>query len=165
MNSTSPSQEKSEGSSAERGWGGSCQFCSPVGGRCRPIPVCQGSLCKLLPPMALVPPSGLPRKLIPTKARGWRGPSLSAQLLSCVWLLCDPLDCSPPGSSVHGILQARILEWVSMPSLPSRASSPPRDRTCVSCVSPGGLLTHWATWSKSQSQSKSPPVKWKQCFG
>ena len=29
--------------------------------------------------------------------------------------LCDPMDCSPPGSSVHGILQARILEWVAMP--------------------------------------------------
>jgi len=35
--------------------------------------------------------------------------------------LCDPMDCSPPGSSVHGILQARILEWVAMPS--SRRSS------------------------------------------
>ena len=43
--------------------------------------------------------------------------------------LCDPMDCSPPGSSVHGILQARILEWVSMPS--SRGSSWPRDRTCI----------------------------------
>ena len=31
--------------------------------------------------------------------------------------LCDPMDCSPPGCSVHGILQARILEWVAMPSL------------------------------------------------
>ena len=31
-------------------------------------------------------------------------------------ILCDPIDCSPPGSSVHGILQARILEWVAMPS-------------------------------------------------
>ena len=40
--------------------------------------------------------------------------------LSCP-TLCDPVDCSPPGSSVHGILQARILEWVVMPS--SRGSS------------------------------------------
>ena len=39
--------------------------------------------------------------------------------------LCDPIDCSPPGSSVHGIFQARILEWVAMPS--SRGSSQPRD--------------------------------------
>ena len=51
---------------------------------------------------------------------------------SCL-TLCDPMDCSPPGSSVHGILQARIPEWVAMPS--SRGSSGPRDRTCVSCVS------------------------------
>ena len=43
-----------------------------------------------------------------------------AQALSCVQL-CDPIDCSPPGSSVHGILQARILEWVAM--LFSRGSS------------------------------------------
>ena len=42
-------------------------------------------------------------------------------------------DCSPPGSSVQGILQARILEWVVMPS--SRGSSPPRDRAHVSYVS------------------------------
>ena len=46
--------------------------------------------------------------------------------------LCDHLDCSPPGSSVHGILQARILEWVV--SSFSRGSSWPRDRTCVSCI-------------------------------
>jgi len=45
--------------------------------------------------------------------------------------LWDPMDCSPPGSSVHGILQTRILEWVAISS--SRGSSWPRDRTCVSC--------------------------------
>ena len=39
--------------------------------------------------------------------------------------LCDPMDCSPPGSSVHGILQARILEWVPMPS--SGGSFHPKD--------------------------------------
>ena len=44
--------------------------------------------------------------------------------------LCDPKDCSSPSSSVHGILQARILEWVAMPF--SRRSSQPRDRTWVS---------------------------------
>ena len=41
--------------------------------------------------------------------------------------LCDPMDCSPQGSSVHGILQARILEWVVIPF--SRGTSQPRDRT------------------------------------
>ena len=39
------------------------------------------------------------------------------QSLRCVQLFCDPMDCSPPGSSVHEILQARILEWVAIPSL------------------------------------------------
>ena len=48
---------------------------------------------------------------------------------SCV-RLCNHKDCSPPGSSVHGILQARILEWIAMRS--SRGSSRPRDRTQVS---------------------------------
>ena len=48
-------------------------------------------------------------------------------------MLCDPMDCSPPGFSVHGILQARILEWVAMSS--SKGPSQPRDRTCVPCVS------------------------------
>ena len=47
--------------------------------------------------------------------------------------LCNPMDCSPPGSSVHGILLARILEWVAMPS--SRGSSQPRDQTHISYVS------------------------------
>ena len=51
------------------------------------------------------------------------------------WCLtfCNPVDCRLPVSSVHGILQARILEWVAISS--SRGSSQPRDRTCVSCVS------------------------------
>ena len=46
--------------------------------------------------------------------------------------LCNPVGCSLPGSSIHGILQARILEWVSISF--SRGSSQPRDRTCVSCI-------------------------------
>ena len=47
--------------------------------------------------------------------------------------LCDPMDCSPSSSSVHGISQARILEWVAIPF--SRGSSRPRDQTHISCVS------------------------------
>ena len=46
--------------------------------------------------------------------------------------LCDPMVYSPPGSSVHGILQARTLEWVALPS--SRGSSQPRGQTQVSCI-------------------------------
>ena len=46
--------------------------------------------------------------------------------------LCDPMDCSPPGSSTHGSLQSRILEWVTISF--SRGSSWPRDWTQVSCT-------------------------------
>ena len=52
--------------------------------------------------------------------------------------LCNPRDCSPPGSSVHGIFQARILEWVTISY--SRGSAQPRDQTQVSCVA-GGFFT------------------------
>ena len=62
---------------------------------------------------------------------------------ACVLTLCDPVDCSPPGSSVHGIVQARILEWVAMAFL--RGSSQPGDWTCISCIA-GRFVTHWATW-------------------
>ena len=63
-------------------------------------------------------------------------------LQSCL-TLCDPMDYSLPGFSVHVILQARILEWVAMP--PSKRSSGPRNRTHVSCISyiAGGFFTHW----------------------
>ena len=47
-------------------------------------------------------------------------------------ILCDPMDCSLPGSFVYGILQARILEWVAFPF--SRRSSQPRDQTQVSLI-------------------------------
>ena len=47
-------------------------------------------------------------------------------------ILCDPMDCNPPESSVHGILRARILEWVAIPFF--RGSSWPRDQTQVSCI-------------------------------
>ena len=56
-----------------------------------------------------------------------------AKLLQWCPTLWDPMEYSPPGASVHGILQARILEGVAMPS--SRGSSWPRDETRVSCIS------------------------------
>ena len=55
-----------------------------------------------------------------------------ATKLSCVQLFCDPMDCSTPGSSAHGISQARILEWVAISS--SRGCSCSRDQTQVSCI-------------------------------
>ena len=57
-------------------------------------------------------------------------------------ILCDPIDCSLPGSSVHGILQARILEWVPIPF--SRRSFWPRDWTKVACTA-GRFFTVWVT--------------------
>ena len=54
-----------------------------------------------------------------------------------------PMDCNLPGSSVCGILQARILEWVAISF--SRESSQPRYWTCVSCIG-RQILYHWATW-------------------
>ena len=80
-------------------------------------------------------------------------------LISCSWEMIKGLACfclcsvmsdplqphglySPPDSSVHGILQAIILEWVAIPF--SRRSSQPRDRTQVSCTV-GGFFTVWAT--------------------
>ena len=59
---------------------------------------------------------------------------------------CNPLECSPPCSSVHGISQARMLEGVAISS--SRGSSQPRDQTCVSCIFCIGrqILYHRSPW-------------------
>ena len=70
---------------------------------------------------------------------------LSAQ--SCL-TLCNPVDCSPPGSSVHGIPQARILEWVAIPF--SRGSSQPRDGTHISC------LLRWHVYSLPLAPPRKP---------
>ena len=95
--------------------------------------------------------------------------------------LCDPMDCSPPGSSVHGILQARILEWVAI--LSSRWSSPSRDQTCISWISCIGRqilylgdtlgdtwVTHWTfmytislhTLNKQQQQHHLTVMMWEK---
>ena len=71
---------------------------------------------------------------------------LSCTLDACLALF-DPTDCSPPGSSVHGILQARTLECIAIPF--SRVSSPPRDRTesLTTPPSAGGFFTMSTTWA------------------
>ena len=69
----------------------------------------------------------------------WKSKVLVIQ--SCL-TLCNPMGCSPPGSLVHGVLQARIQEWVAIPF--SRRSSWPRDQTWVSCTA-GRFFTIWAT--------------------
>ena len=67
---------------------------------------------------------------------------LCAQTLQPRSALCDPVDCSPSLSSVRGILQARILDWIAV--LFSRGSSQPKDQTCTSCVT-SRFFTDWAT--------------------
>ena len=66
---------------------------------------------------------------------------LKLLLIQTCLTLCSPMDSSLSGSSVHGILQARILEWVIHSLLPG--SSPPRDQTQVSCIA-GRFFTIWA---------------------
>ena len=56
--------------------------------------------------------------------------------------LCQSMNCSPPGSSDHGILQAKILQWAAISY--SRGSSQPRDQTCVSCIS---CIGRWILYS------------------
>ena len=86
---------------------------------------------------------------------GYATVSLIVHLFKSTWLLlvcsvaqsrptvCDPGDCSPPGSSVHGISQARILEWLAISS--SRGSSWSRDWTHVSCIGQQ-ILYNWTFW-------------------
>ena len=81
--------------------------------------------------------------LFPFYSGGSGASCLQLVCVNCsVVTLCDPMDCSPPGSSVHGILQARILEWVAIPS--SRGFSQPRDQTWVSYTA-SRFFTFWAT--------------------
>ena len=70
--------------------------------------------------------------------------------------LCHPMDCSPTGSSVHGILRARILEWLAVPS--SRRSCRPQDRTCISYVSGTGRRILYQSVSCSVVSDSLRPV-------
>ena len=71
---------------------------------------------------------------------------------------CDPVDCSPPGSSVHGAFQARILEWVAISF--SMGSSPPRDQTQVSHTA-GRLFTILAITATPKS---ADPLRKRSCW-
>ena len=74
--------------------------------------------------------------------------------------LCDPMDCSPPDSSVHGILQVRILEWVAMPS--SRGSFRPKDWTHISGIA-GWFFTVWATWKAQHGHAAAAAKLHQSC--
>ena len=72
------------------------------------------------------------------------GPKLESEVTQSCPTLCNPMDCSPQGSSFHGIFQARILEWVAISS--SRGSSQPRDLTHISCVADNLLHCRWIVY-------------------
>ena len=73
---------------------------------------------------------------------------------SCL-TLCDPTDCSPPGSSVLGISQARMLDWVAIPFC--RGSSWPRDRTHISCIA----SRFFTTESRGKPKGGQQEIKFK----
>ena len=81
-------------------------------------------------PEAKLPPSFFPWSF---SQGNLNTPSVRTKLLQSCLTFCDPLDCSPPGSSVHGILQARIPKWVAISS--PRGSFPSMDQTRISFVS------------------------------
>ena len=93
-------------------------------------------------------------KLLRERWERWKSESEVAQ--SCP-TLCSCMDCSLPGSSTHGIFQARILEWVAIPF--SRGSSQPKDQTCVSCTE-GRSFIVWASRESLHCWLTSPPNIW-----
>ena len=83
----------------------------------------------------------------------WSCVCIRAKSLQSCPTLCNPMDCSVPGLSVHGILQARILKWVAKPF--SRGSSQPRDETLFSSLS---SLLHWQVDSLPLAPPGKPPL-------
>ena len=109
---------------------GSClnwRFMRKINGCCSFKPLCFGMICYAV-------------------RAAWK----QANLFQSCPTLCNPEDCSPPASSVHGILQARILEWVAMP--PSRGSSWPRGQTHITHISyiGRGFFTTSVIWVPMQ---------------
>ena len=93
-----------------------------------------------------------------------------ACILRCVWL-CNPIDCSPPGSSVYGIFQARILEWVAIsysrellnPRIETQSlGSPALAGRFFTTVLPGNHLTKRLYWKEAFSKSPKVSPSWSQ---
>ena len=83
-----------------------------------------------------------------------------AQSLQSCLTLCDLMDYGPPGFSLHGIFQARIVEWVAMPS--SRVSSRPRNQTCISCISCiGKWILYWLSHQEKEMATHSSILAWR----
>ena len=70
---------------------------------------------------------------------------------SRVWLFCSPMNCSPPGSSIHGISWARLPEWLAISF--SSGSFQPKDWTQVSCIG-RQIIYHWAMWEVQDTRLK-----------
>ena len=105
------------------------------------------------------------RALITVPApEGWARTNLKVSVAQSCPALCDPVDCSLPGSPVHGILQARVVERVAIPF--SRESSQPRDQTHVSCSSciAGGFFTGEPPGKPLYSPTFSNPLRVLLCF-
>ena len=126
------------------GWGGSWDgrnTCTPVADSCQ----CMAKPTTILsnqPPIKINNLKKIPKKWI-----------TRVKLLQSCLALCDTMDRILPGSSVHGILQASILEWVAVPS--SRASLEPRDQTHISMsfALVVGFFIASATWEAPQNGS------------
>ena len=97
-------------------------------------PLCKNQLCSSLPIFIL---------MLVACSWPWRKCLYRVCALSHVLTLCSPAGCSPPGSTVHGVFQARILEWVAVSYL--RGSYWSRQWTWVSCIGKW-VLYHWAAW-------------------
>ena len=123
-------------------WRGACAHTSPPGARvnlwacvgCRPAGAAEAERkCSLEPGgSCLEHPLFAPPFLLGRKDWAPGCVLASAKSFQSCRTLCNPMDCGPPGSSVHGISQAKILECVAISS--SRESSQPRDQTPVSCI-------------------------------
>ena len=125
---------------------------------------------------SLIPSGVAPKKTFLSKIMhvNLLGQCVQAKSFQSCLTLWNPMNCIVPGSFVHGILQARILKWVAIPS--SRKSSQPRDQTHISCLlnwqagslplAPSGKMTMvvlkvWlpsTLWSKISHQSRGPPT-------
>ena len=114
-------------------------------------PLCQWSVLGAWWACISLPPS-LPPSLLLLFRPQVKSESVKVLLAQSCPTVCDSMGYSPPGSSVHGILQARILQWVAISF--SRGSSQPRERTQVSCTA-GRLFTIWTT---GNTRSREPSL-------
>ena len=140
----------------------SCLFCNLMDSSLPGFPVHGVSQARILHwqgvPFTTEPPDGkLKKKKKTTLKKDLPCDVLSSSVVADS---LQPLDRSPPGSSVHGILQARMLEWVAVPS--SRGSSRPRDQThipSISCIAVR-FFTHWATWEAQRDHMTLQSHSW-----